>query len=180
MAARVDTGPTVSLEEAKQQIDASFRAAKETPVHPTREGILPVQVMPLLPFFERYGHMHVTASSTSEVVTHVLAEGTSEQDRETLYGECMMRTYPLRVLPPSHAHRLAAVPDLIFTPLHFLPRVHFRVFCGLQLMAKLAASTLLCCCHPTGLQSTAQKKCMGKGATGGPGSLHWTHMSLGM
>lgn len=95
---KADTGPTITLADAKLQIDASFREAKETPVHPTREGIHAVQVMPLLPYFERYGHTHVTASSTSEVVTHVLAEGTSEEDREGLYGECMMRTYPMRML----------------------------------------------------------------------------------
>lgn len=103
--AKVEACPTLTLEEAKQHIDASFRAAKETPVHPTREGIHPVQVLPLLPYFERYGNTHVTTSSTSEVVTHVLAEGTSEQERESLYGECMMRTYPMRAFL-LHTHNI--------------------------------------------------------------------------
>ena len=105
--AKAEACPALTLEEAKRQIDASFRAAKETPVHPTREGIHPTQVLPLLPFFERYGHTHITASSTSEIVTHVLAEGTTEKDRDTLYGECMMRTYPMRALQTAlHCHTL--------------------------------------------------------------------------
>jgi hypothetical protein len=90
--------PALTLEEAKAQIEASFRTAKEVPVHPNKPELRPVSVMPVLPYFERYGNMYVTASSTSEVVTHVLAENTTAEERKAIYGRCLLRTYPVRML----------------------------------------------------------------------------------
>lgn len=62
-------------------------------MHPRKPGLQPVDVMPVLPHMDRYGRSHVIASSMAEVVTHVLANGASEEQRASLYERCLLRTY---------------------------------------------------------------------------------------
>lgn len=38
-----------------KEIEASFEACKSRPVHATNKNLYPVEVLPLLPDFERYG-----------------------------------------------------------------------------------------------------------------------------
>lgn len=41
-----------------REIEASFEAAKSQPVHATKKELYPVEFMPLLPDFDRYGSIH--------------------------------------------------------------------------------------------------------------------------
>ena len=41
-----------------REIEASFEAAKSDPVHATNKDLYPVEVMPLLPDFDRYGTIY--------------------------------------------------------------------------------------------------------------------------
>lgn len=49
--------------------------------------------MPVVPHMDRCARSHVIASSTGEVVTHLLANGASEEHRAALYERCLLRTY---------------------------------------------------------------------------------------
>ena len=97
--------PVLTLEEAKERIEESFTDAKEMPVHPKKPGLKPVSVMPVLPHMDRYGRSHVLASSTAEVVTHVLSNGASEEQRAAIYERCLLRTYDLGVICSSICYR---------------------------------------------------------------------------
>jgi len=41
-----------------REIEASFEAAKSQPVHATKKELYPVEFMPLLPDFDRYGSIY--------------------------------------------------------------------------------------------------------------------------
>ena len=43
-----------SRERKIKEIDASFEACKSRPVHATNKNLYPVEVLPLLPDFDRY------------------------------------------------------------------------------------------------------------------------------
>lgn len=89
----VEQVPPLTLDEAKERIEESFADTKAPPVHPRKPGLQPVDIMPVLPHMDRYGRSHVIASSMAEVVTHVLANGASEEQRAALYERCILRTY---------------------------------------------------------------------------------------
>lgn len=49
----------VSFRERQiKEIEASFEAAKSHPVHATNTNLHPIEVLPLLPDFDRYGTIY--------------------------------------------------------------------------------------------------------------------------
>ena len=48
----------LSRERQIKEIDASFEAAKLHPVHATNKDLYPVEILPLLPDFDRYGTIY--------------------------------------------------------------------------------------------------------------------------
>lgn len=85
--------PALTLDEVKDRIEQSFADAKEVPVHPRKQGLRPISVMPVLPNMDRCARPHVLVSSTAEVVTHVVANGTNEEQRSALYEQSLLRIF---------------------------------------------------------------------------------------
>lgn len=63
----------VFRERQIKEIEASFEACKTRPVHASNKDLYPVEVLPLLPDFDRYGFLmllHTFLFSKCDAVSH--------------------------------------------------------------------------------------------------------------
>lgn len=80
-----------SLNDREQQIRSiqeSFRVAQQIPVHQTKPGLQPVEILPLLPDFERWGsrltHMTFDGEPTADSELHSKLDRTARDELERL------------------------------------------------------------------------------------------------
>ncbi|OIV89932.1 hypothetical protein TanjilG_00448 [Lupinus angustifolius] len=77
-----------------REIDATFEAAKSHPVHATKKDLYPVEVMPLLPDFDRYdGQFVVAAFDNAPTVDSELYTKLSKSVRDTYESRAVMKSF---------------------------------------------------------------------------------------
>ncbi|XP_061359135.1 protein PAF1 homolog [Gastrolobium bilobum] len=92
-----------------KEIEASFEAAKSRPVHATKKDLDPVEVLPLLPDFDRYGDQFVVAAfdnaptADSEVYTKV-----DKSVRDALESRAIMKSYVASSSDPLNPEKFLA------------------------------------------------------------------------
>jgi Paf1 len=108
-SAKAAAGPALARDDAVAAIEASFAAAREPPAHPTKRHLRPVDVMPVLPDAERWGHAYVHIVSTGHFLSVLDAPGSSEAERVALAARAVLKCYNLRA-PPLACARPACLP----------------------------------------------------------------------
>ncbi|CAL0308741.1 unnamed protein product [Lupinus luteus] len=77
-----------------REIDATFEAAKSLPVHATKKDLYPVEVMPLLPDFDRYdGQFVVAAFDNAPTVDSELYTKLNKSVRDTYESRAVMKSF---------------------------------------------------------------------------------------
>lgn len=90
----------VSRERQIKDIEASFEACKSRPVHATNKTLQPVEVLPLLPYFDRFDaccfplqtilYLKIPNQHICHIVARHVATATKHLKSDTLQFICML------------------------------------------------------------------------------------------
>ncbi|XP_020227957.1 protein PAF1 homolog [Cajanus cajan] len=92
-----------------REIEASFEAAKSDPVHATNKDLYPVEVMPLLPDFDRYDDQYVVAAfdnaptADSEMYTKL-----DKSVRDAFESKALLKSYAATTSDPDNLDKFLA------------------------------------------------------------------------
>ncbi|TXG68828.1 hypothetical protein EZV62_003763 [Acer yangbiense] len=108
-------GKQNSRERQIKEIEATFEASKLPPVHATNKNLHAVEIMPLLPDFERYEDQFVVASFDGAPTTDSEFFGKLDQSvREAYESRAVMKSYMATGADPANPEKFLAymVPSL--------------------------------------------------------------------
>ncbi|XP_057527318.1 protein PAF1 homolog [Amaranthus tricolor] len=89
-----------------KEIQASFEACKSQPVHATKKHLKPVEVLPLLPYFDRYDDQYVVANFDGEPTVDAEMFGKMPKSiREDLEGKAVMKSFTATGSDPDKPER---------------------------------------------------------------------------
>ncbi|KAK9923475.1 hypothetical protein M0R45_031892 [Rubus argutus] len=92
-----------------KEIEASFEACKSRPVHATNKNLYPVEVLPLLPDFERYEDQFVLAAfdgaptADSEIYSKL-----DQSDHDVCESRAIMKSYKVTGVDPANPDKFLA------------------------------------------------------------------------
>ncbi|KAL3735912.1 hypothetical protein ACJRO7_024954 [Eucalyptus globulus] len=92
-----------------KEIEASFEAAKSAPVHATNKNLYPVEVLPLLPDFDRYDDQFILASFDNDPTADSEVYSKLEQSaRDEYEAKAIMKSYEAIGSDPSKPEKFLA------------------------------------------------------------------------
>ncbi|XP_062008486.1 protein PAF1 homolog [Rosa rugosa] len=92
-----------------KEIEASFEACKSRPVHATNKNLYPVEILPLLPDFERYDDQFVLAAfdgaptADSEIYSKL-----DQSDHDVCESRAIMKSYKVTGADPANPDKFLA------------------------------------------------------------------------
>ncbi|XP_015932670.1 protein PAF1 homolog [Arachis duranensis] len=92
-----------------KEIEASFEAAKSHPVHATNKDVYPVEILPLLPDFDRYDDQFVVAAFDNAPTAD--SESYNKLDKSTRdahESQAIMKSYVASGLDPANPEKFLA------------------------------------------------------------------------
>ncbi|XP_010548643.1 PREDICTED: protein PAF1 homolog [Tarenaya hassleriana] len=98
-----------------KEIEASFEACKSRPVHATNKNLHPVEVMPLLPYFDRYEEQFVVANFDSAPTADSEFFGKLDPSlRDAYESRALLKSYAVSGSDPANPEKFLAymVPSL--------------------------------------------------------------------
>ncbi|KAL5176372.1 Protein PAF1 [Glycine soja] len=98
-----------SRERQIREIEASFEAAKSDPVHATNKDLYPVEVMPLLPDFDRYDDQFVVAAfDNAPTADSEMYAKMNKSVRDAFESKAVMKSYVATGLDPANPEKFLA------------------------------------------------------------------------
>lgn len=98
-----------SRERQIREIEASFEAAKSDPIHATNKDLYPVEVMPLLPDFDRYDDQFVLAAfDNAPTADSEMYSKLDKSVREDFESKALMKSYVATGSDPSNPEKFLA------------------------------------------------------------------------
>ncbi|CAL0332407.1 unnamed protein product [Lupinus luteus] len=98
-----------SRERQIKEIQASFEAAKSHPVHATKKDLYPVEVLPLLPDFDRYDDQFVVAAfDNAPSVDSEMYSKLDKSVRDAHESRAIMKSYVASGSDPANAEKFLA------------------------------------------------------------------------
>ncbi|KAJ7951710.1 RNA polymerase II-associated, Paf1 [Quillaja saponaria] len=92
-----------------KEIEASFEAAKKPPVHATNKDLYPVEVMPLLPDFDRYDDQFVVAAfDSAPTADSEIYKKMDKTAREVHESRAIMKSYVATGSDPANPEKFLA------------------------------------------------------------------------
>ncbi|XP_042435739.1 protein PAF1 homolog isoform X1 [Zingiber officinale] len=108
-----------SREKQIQAIEESFRAAKLPPVHQSKPGLEPVEILPLLPFFDKYEDQFVMVNFDGDPTAD--SEQYNKLDRsilDELESQAIMKSFIVNGSDPNNPDKflayMAPAPDELY------------------------------------------------------------------
>ncbi|ESW07627.1 hypothetical protein PHAVU_010G145300 [Phaseolus vulgaris] len=98
-----------SRERQIREIEASFEAAKSDPVHATNKDLYPVEVMPLLPDFDRYDDQFVVAAfDNAPTADSEMYAKLDKSVRDAFESKAVMKSYVATSSDPANPEKFLA------------------------------------------------------------------------
>ncbi|KAK7294260.1 hypothetical protein RJT34_17147 [Clitoria ternatea] len=98
-----------SRERQIREIEASFAAAKSDPVHATNKDLYPVEVMPLLPDFDRYDDQFVVAAfDNAPTAESEMYAKLDKSVRDACESKALLKSYSATSSDPSNPEKFLA------------------------------------------------------------------------
>ncbi|KAK7349214.1 hypothetical protein VNO77_06397 [Canavalia gladiata] len=92
-----------------REIEASFQAAKSDPVHATNKNLYPVEVMPLLPDFDRYDDQFVVAAfDNAPTADSEMYSKLDKSVRDAYESKAVMKSYVATGSDPANPEKFLA------------------------------------------------------------------------